>query len=83
MKRKEIFPISIEELEKYSTKRLLARLKRLHQCEISFELSDRIESERSLNLEIVEFKETPEWQTEYDKLKELLKKREHIPKERK
>ena len=78
MKRKMIFPLSIEELETYPTKRLLARLKSLHQCEESFELSDRDESERNLNPELIEFKQSEEWQTEYNKLKEILKNREHI-----
>lgn len=80
MKRKKIFPIPVEELETYPTKRLLARLKSLHQCEESFELSDRDESERSLNSDLIEFKQTDEWKTEYNKLKEILKNREHITK---
>lgn len=83
MKRKKIYPISVEELETYPTKRLLARLKSLHQCEESFELSDRDESERNLNSDLIEFKETEEWKIEYDKLKEILKNREHIPKKQK
>ena len=72
--------MSVEELETYPTKRLLARLKSLHQCEASFELSDRDESERSINTGIIEFKESTEWKTEYRKLKEILKNRGHIPK---
>ena len=83
MKRKKIYPISVEELETYPTKRLLARLKSLHQCEESFELSDRDESERNLNSDLIEFKKTEEWKIEYDKLKEILKNREHIPKKQK
>lgn len=74
--------MSQEELETYPTKRLLARLKSLHQCEQSFELSDRDESERNLNIGIIEFKESVEWQTEYDKLKEILETRKHIPKKK-
>ncbi len=80
MKSRKIFPIKKEQLEIFSTKRLLARLKSLHQCETSFELSDREESERGLNVGQIEFKESEEWQTEYDKLKEILKNREHISK---
>jgi hypothetical protein len=79
MKRKKIIPMSVEELENYPTKRLLARLKSLHQCESSFELSDREEFERDLNAGQIEFKESEEWQIEYDKLKEILKNREHNP----
>lgn len=80
MKRRKIFPIEKEQLETFSTKRLLARLKILHQCENSFELSDRDEFERNANPEQIEFKEDEKWQSEYDKLKEILKNREHIPK---
>ena len=78
MKRKKIFSINVEELEKYPTKRLLARLKSLHQCEQSFDLSDRDESERSLKVDYIEFKESPEWKIEFEKVKKILKNREHI-----
>lgn len=78
MKRRKILQIEKEQLESFSTKRLLARLKSLHQCEQSFELTDRDESERLLNVGQIEFKESEEWQIEYDKLKEILSKREHI-----
>jgi hypothetical protein len=56
----------------------LARLKGLHKCEQSFELSDQVEVKRSVNSERIEFKESFEWQIEYDNLKEILKDREHI-----
>lgn len=78
MKRRKTFPIEKEQLESIPTKRLLARLKSLHQCEISFELSDREESERGLNVGQIEFKESEEWQKEYENIKEILSKREHI-----
>lgn len=78
MKRRKIFSVNVEELEKYPTKRLLARLKSLHQCEQSFELSDRDESERSLKVGYIEFKESLEWEIEFEKVKEILKNREHI-----
>jgi hypothetical protein len=78
MKRTKIFPITVDELQTFPTKRLLARLKSLHQCEQSFELSDREESERNRDLDIIEFKETFEWQSEYQKLKDILQIREHI-----
>lgn len=77
MKRKKIYPIAKEKLESLSTKRLLARLKSLHQCEQSFELSDKDESERLLN-DGIEFKESSEWQSEYENVKEILSKREHV-----
>ncbi len=78
MKRKKIFPIAKEKMETFPTKRLLARLKSLHRCEISFELSDRDETERSLNSGQIEFKESLEWQKEYEIVKEILSRRENI-----
>ncbi len=78
MKRKKVFSIEKEQLESFPTKRLLARLKSLHQCEESFDLSDRDESERLLKVDYIEFKESPEWQKEVEKVKEILNKREHI-----
>lgn len=78
MKRRKIFSVNVEELEKYPTKRLLARLKSLHECEQSFDLSDRDESERSLRVDYIEFKESVDWQIEFEKVKEILKNREHI-----
>jgi hypothetical protein len=77
MKRKPIFPLSNDELSAMPTKRLLARLKQLHQCEISFELSDRDNDDRSLT-EQIEFKDTPQWQAAYQQLKQILSSREHI-----
>ena len=78
MKRRKIFPIEKEKLESFSTKRLLSRLKSLHQCEQSFDLSDRDESERLLKVDHIEFKESLEWRKEYEKVKEILNTREHI-----
>jgi len=53
-------------------------LKRLHQCEESFAFSDKDESEVASNA--IQFKDTPEWQTAYKELKEILSGREHLPK---
>ena len=78
MKRKKIFPIAKQKLETYPTKRLLARLKSLQQCEQSFELSDRDESELGFSEGQIEFKESSEWQNEYEIVKEILSSREHI-----
>lgn len=55
----------------------------MHQCEESFELSDRDESEGNLNSNLIEFKQTDAWKTEYNKLKEIFKNREHITKKQK
>ena len=79
MKRKKIFPMTLSELESLSTKQLLARLKRLHQCEESLLLSDREAHDYGAS-DSIEFKDSPEWVSEYTHLKELLAQREHIPK---
>lgn len=78
MKRKPIQPLSRVQLEVLPTRALLRRLKRLYKCEESFEFSDKDESEIDLNT--IQFKDTPEWQAAYKELKEILKEREHIPK---
>lgn len=69
--------MSFEELEKLPTKRILARFKRLHICEESFELSDRDGVYENPD-NLIEFKDSLEWQNEYQKMKEILAKREHI-----
>lgn len=79
MKRKRIFPLTHNELESLPTRRLLARLKRLHQCEESLALSDR-EAHDETDPNAIEFKESPEWVAEYHRLKEILAHREHVPK---
>lgn len=65
------------QLETLSTKRLLARLDRLRQCEESLALSDREPNEYQPS-DYIEFKDSPEWIAEYNYLKELLAKREHV-----
>ena len=77
MKRRRISPMTKEKMETLPTKRLLARLKRLHQCEKSLSLSDR-ETNEYIFSGFIEFKESPEWIAEYNTLKEILSKREHI-----
>ncbi len=77
MKRKSIYPISDAELEAFPTKRLLARLKRLLQCEASFALSDRLAIDDQPDGKI-EFKATDEWKHSYQQVKKLLANREHI-----
>src|SRR5947209_20310257 len=79
MKRKKIYPMSRKEMEALPTKQLLARLKRLHQCEESLALSDQNAQSYSA-LGPIEFKDSSEWIDEYDRLKEVLAQREHIPK---
>jgi hypothetical protein len=75
MKRRPIKPIPVAQLEKLPTKRLLARLKQLHQCEESASLSDRV-IERDGSNEV--FKDSPEWIAAYEQIKRLLAKREHV-----
>jgi hypothetical protein len=79
MKRKKIFPARLSDLEALSTKQLLARLTILHQCEESLALSDRA-AESFEASGAIEFKDSPEWVTEFKKLKEVLARREHVPK---
>lgn len=78
MKRKPIQPLTREQLEALPTKALLGRLKRLYNCEESFEFSDKDESEVDANT--IQFKDTPQWQRAYKELKEVLSIREHLPK---
>jgi len=79
MKRKKIFAMMPNDLEGLSTKQLLARLRRLHQCEESLALSDRT-AESYEAFGAIEFKDSPEWVLEFEKLKEVLARREHVPK---
>ena len=65
------------QLEKLTTKRLLARLDRLQRCEQSMALSDR-DADEYMPSGFIEFKDSPEWISEYNCLKELLANREHI-----
>ena len=67
------------DLEALPTKQLLARLTRLHRCEESLALSDRAGESYEAS-SAIEFKDTREWILEFEKLKEVLARREHIPK---
>ena len=75
MKRRPIKPIPLAQLEKLTTKRLLARLKQLHQFEESISLSDHA-NERNASGEV--FKDSSEWVAAYEQVKRLLAKREHV-----
>ena len=76
MRRRPIFPKSLAELEALSTKQLLGRLKQLRQCEESLALSDRDVSDDSGR---IEFKQSPEWISAFRDVKEVLSRREHVP----
>ena len=77
MRRKAIDVMSAGELERLTTKQLLARLDRLRKCEMSASLSDGDEMAHASG---IMFKDTPEWASAYDQLKSVLTQREHVPK---
>src|SRR5262245_13216692 len=78
MRRKPIPPLSLEEIEKLSTKQLLVRLRQLHQCEESAWLSDGDDASNASGT--ILFKDTPEWKAAYEQVKGTLSVREHVPK---
>ena len=69
---------SLEDLQSKGTKELLGYLKRLHQCEESFELSDLYENPDLTDDMTIYFKDTAKWKEAYRKVKGILDKREHI-----
>jgi hypothetical protein len=77
MRREDIALMSLEKLERLTTKQLLARLELLRRCEESARLSDAGEAGRSSG---VLFKDTPEWAAAYEQVKSVLARSEHIPK---
>ena len=79
MKRKSLYSMPIAELEALSTKQLLGRLRRLHECEESLALSDRDAADRS---ECIEFKQSPEWIAAFRDVKRVLSRREHVPRKK-
>lgn len=67
---------SIADLEAMHTGSLMSRRKALLKCEESFELSDQIEPSIS---DMVDFKNTAEWQLAYKDIKSVLDTRENLP----
>jgi len=70
------------DLEGMHTGSLLARLRRLQQCEESFEHSDRSGTEMEPDPSEtgrIEFKNTSVWRAAYRDVKEILDTREHLP----
>ena len=65
------------ELEALPIKRLLARLRRLRECEESPALSDQTARSESGT---IEFKQTQEWIEAFQDVKQVLSGREHVPK---
>jgi hypothetical protein len=76
MKRRPIFPVPLTELETFPTRKLLARLKLLRECEESLVLSDRDAADGSGS---IEFKQSPEWISAFRDVKQVLSGREHVP----
>jgi hypothetical protein len=70
--------MSLEDLEKLPTKRLLARLRKLHQCEESALLSDHDDVSNTSGT--ILFKNAPEWKAAYEQVIGALSVREHVPK---
>lgn len=79
MKRRPILPKTLIELEALSTRQLLGRLRQLHQCEESLAQSDR---DTPAEPGCIEFKQSPEWLTAFHDVKQVLSRREHVPKTR-
>ena len=77
IKRRQIFPLQPIDLEKLSTKQLLGRLQHMRQCEESLEFSDRDSIDNS---GCIEFKQSQEWLVAFNNVKQILSRREHIPK---
>ena len=78
MKRRAIYLMSKEELLSLPTKGLLARLKKLLQCEASVEMSDQ-NAKSSTSADQIQFKNTSQWETAYEEVKAELAKRDHVP----
>jgi len=77
-KKKKPSVIDLDLMNKMDTRELMGYLKRLHQCEESFENSD-LDVNSDLNDEqIIYFKETEKWQTAYKNVKSVLRSRENI-----
>ncbi len=80
-KKRSIKVIEFDELNKLHTGTLMARRKTLLQCEESLSDSDRLPG-YEIELDIIEFKQTKEWEVAYQDLKKVLKNREHWEKGR-
>jgi hypothetical protein len=80
MKRKKVFSVPLSKLETFSTKQLLARLTYLHKCEESLDLSDKQSNDdfTSDAFGRIEFKQSPEWVTAFQDVKQVLSGREHV-----
>ena len=74
--------LTVELLKTFNTKRLLAYLKQLNQCEESFEKSDWDINTDLANQDSIQYKETDKWRSSHQNVKAILKNREHIEKKK-
>lgn len=76
--------MSRDQLETLHTGTLMKRRKELLQCDESLEMSDCLTTEQNTT-DLIEYKNTKEWQEAYTDVKQILSTREHVPnkKERK
>ena len=79
MKVRSVKPLNKEELEKLSTERLLAYLKKLHRCEEDISQSD-LSRQEVKQVEGVVFKSSPEWKSLYKDVKTVLATRPNVNK---
>ncbi|MEQ1762620.1 MAG: hypothetical protein ABL984_05665 [Pyrinomonadaceae bacterium] len=79
MSRQKLTIIDLNILDGLTTKRLLARLKRIHQCEESKDRSD-LDANYKSAAGVIESKDSPEWEAEYNYIKNLLSTRDNISK---
>lgn len=77
-KKRKLVILSLSDLEKKETKKFLGYLKRLQQCEDSFESSDLDDNPDLTNNYIIYFKQTEKWKNAYLKVKFILKNKELI-----
>lgn len=69
--------MKVHELEALHTGSLMSRRKALLQCEETLNHSDQMKHEPSKSM--IEFKDTPQWQTAYADVKIVLATRENVP----
>ena len=77
MAPRSVNPLSPDKLESLTTKRLLAYLRSLQQCEESIEASDWSEDEVTSVSGII-FKTSDEWKLQYNLVKAVLAERPNI-----
>jgi hypothetical protein len=74
---RSVNPLNRNKLESLTTKRLLAYLRNLQQCEESIEASDW-EEEKVNSKDGIVFKSSEEWRSQYNLVKTVLAERPNI-----